>query len=161
MPDTTVTLHVNGVERTLTVPDRTTLADLLRDHLRLTGTRLGCEQGVCGACTVLLDELPVRACLTLAASCQGKEVRTVEGLDGPDADALRAAFSREGALQCGFCTAGMLITGHHLVRARTVLSRDELCQALAGNLCRCTGYNGIVRAISSTIGEGVKSDVHE
>ena len=94
MPESQVTLTINGDVRSTTVPERTTLADLLRDHLDLTGTHLGCEQGVCGACTVLLDGLPARACLTLAKACEGSEVTTVEGLHGPDADRLRAAFSR-------------------------------------------------------------------
>ncbi|WP_028927597.1 (2Fe-2S)-binding protein [Pseudonocardia acaciae] len=158
MPDVTIRLTVNGRPRTATVPARTSLADLLRDHLHLTGTHLGCEQGVCGACTVRLDELPVRACLTLAAACDGSEVVTVEGLDDPDADRLRACFSREGGLQCGFCTPGMLVSAHDLVRRRTVLDRDELCLALAGNVCRCTGYLGIVRAVGAAIAEGIEAE---
>ncbi|MBO0874633.1 MAG: (2Fe-2S)-binding protein [Pseudonocardia sp.] len=158
MPDITVRLTVNGRRHTATVPARTSLADLLRDHLHLTGTHLGCEQGVCGACTVRLDELPVRACLTLAAACQGSEVLTVEGLDDPDADRLRAHFSREGGLQCGFCTPGMLVAAHEVVRRRTELNRDEVCLALAGNICRCTGYLGIVRAVQAAITEGIEAE---
>ncbi|MEU8828136.1 (2Fe-2S)-binding protein [Streptomyces sp. NPDC048636] len=146
-------LRVNGAEHTVTVPARTSLADLLRDHLGLTGTHLGCEDGVCGACTVLVDELPVRGCLALAATCDGAEVVTVEGLAGADADRLRAAFSREGALQCGFCTPGMLITAYDLVRRHAVGSPAEIRAALSGNLCRCTGYQAIVRAIGSAAGE--------
>lgn len=161
MPDVTVRLTVNGHRRTATVPARTSLADLLRDHLHLTGTHLGCEQGVCGACTVRLDELPVRACLTLAAACQGSEVVTVEGLDDPDAERLRAGFSREGGLQCGFCTPGMMVAAHDLVRGRTELDRDEVCLALAGNVCRCTGYLGIVRAVRAAITDGIDADVAE
>lgn len=158
MSEHTVTLTLNGSHRTVTVAARTTLADLLRDELGLTGTRLGCEQGVCGACTVLLDELPARACLTLAVACHGSEVITIEGLDGDDADRLRAAFSREGGVQCGFCTAGMLLSGYDLVRRREVLTRNEVCEALSGNVCRCTGYNGIVRAVQAAIAEGIETE---
>jgi carbon-monoxide dehydrogenase small subunit len=157
---TDVTLHltVNSLPRTVTAPARTTLADLLRDRLDLTGTHLGCEQGVCGACTVLVDDLPVRACLTLAAACEGCEVLTVEGLEGADAERLRARFSREGALQCGFCTPGMLLAGYDLVRGRQPLAREEICLAMAGNICRCTGYNGIIRAIEGAIDEGIEAE---
>jgi carbon-monoxide dehydrogenase small subunit len=158
MTDVTLRLTVNGKPQTVTVPVRTTLADLLRDHLDLTGTHLGCEQGVCGACTVLLDELPVRACLTLAAACEGCEVLTVEGLDGPDAGRLRARFSEHGALQCGFCTPGMLLSAYDLVRRRQPLSRDEICLAMSGNICRCTGYNGIARAVGAAIDDGIKAE---
>jgi carbon-monoxide dehydrogenase small subunit len=161
MHDVTVNVKVNGRRRTASAPARTTLADLLRDHLGLTGTRLGCEQGVCGACTVLLDDLPVRACLTLAAACEGSEVVTIEGLEGGDADRLRSAFAREGGLQCGFCTAGMLITGYELVRRREELPREDLCTALSGNICRCTGYNGIVRAIECATREGIAAEAGE
>jgi carbon-monoxide dehydrogenase small subunit len=149
---------VNGQRQVLTVPARTTLADLLRDSLNLTGTHLGCEQGVCGACTVLVDDLPMRACLTLAAACEGAEVLTVEALAGPDAERLRANFSREGALQCGFCTPGMLLTSYDLVRRRLPLTREEVRVSLAGNICRCTGYNGIVRAVENTINEGIAAE---
>lgn len=158
MPDVTIRLTVNKIARTVAVPARTTLADLLREHMDLTGAHLGCEQGVCGACTVLLDELPVRSCLTLAAACDGSEVLTVEGLNGPDAERLRACFSREGGLQCGFCTPGMLLSAYDLVRGRQQLSRDEVSLAMAGNICRCTGYNGIVRAITAAIGEGIEAE---
>ncbi|QKV96467.1 (2Fe-2S)-binding protein [Streptomyces sp. NA02950] len=146
-------LRVNGTEHTVTVPARTSLADLLRDRLGLTGTHLGCEEGVCGACTVLVDELPVRGCLALAATCDGAEVTTVEGLTGADADRLRAAFSREGALQCGFCTPGMLITAYDLVRRHAAGSAEDIRAALSGNLCRCTGYQAIVRAVASAAAE--------
>lgn len=161
MNDVTIRLCVNRQQQKVTVPARTTLADLLRDHLDLTGAHLGCEQGVCGACTVLVDELPVRSCLTLAAACEGAEVRTVETLDGPDAERLRANFSREGALQCGFCTPGMLMTGYDLVRQRQQLTRDEVCVALSGNICRCTGYNGIVRAVEKSIDEGIAAEASD
>lgn len=147
MHEVTVSLAVNGTPTTVVVPARTMLADLLRDTLDLTGTHLGCEQGVCGACTVLVDELPVRACLTLAASCDGAEVMTVEGLDGADVDRLRENFSAEGGLQCGFCTPGMLVTAYDLVRRRENITREKICAAMSGNICRCTGYAGMVRAL--------------
>lgn len=159
MSNIDVTMTVNGNTRRVSCPARTSLADALREELELTGTHLGCEQGVCGACTVLLDDLPVRACLTLAASCEGSEVVTVEGLAGSDMDRLREHFSTEGGLQCGFCTAGMLITGYDLVRRRTPMDREAVCEALAGNICRCTGYNGIVRAIGKTIDDGLEAEV--
>jgi carbon-monoxide dehydrogenase small subunit len=158
MSEISVRLTINGRSQAVTVPARTTLADLLRDHFHLTGTHLGCEQGVCGACTVLVDELPVRACLTLAASCQDAEIVTIEGLHGPDAERVRAAFSREGALQCGFCTPGMVIAAHDLVRRRDPLTREQVCIAMSGNICRCTGYNGIVRAVQSATVEGIEYD---
>ncbi|MBL1097340.1 (2Fe-2S)-binding protein [Streptomyces coffeae] len=153
MNQVSLRLRVNGTEHTVTVPARTSLADLLRDRLGLTGTHLGCEEGVCGACTVLVDELPLRGCLALAATCDGAEVVTGEGLAGADADRLRAAFSREGALQCGFCTPGMLITAYDLVRRHAAGSPEDIRTALSGNLCRCTGYQAIVRAVASAAGE--------
>ncbi|MFG2226580.1 (2Fe-2S)-binding protein [Streptomyces sp. NPDC050161] len=156
--DLTIALRVNGRKTEATFPARTTLADLLRDRLGLTGTHLGCEQGVCGACTVFVDDLPVRACLTLAAACEGAEVVTVEALEGPDVEALRADFAREGALQCGFCTPGMLITACDLVRRREPLAREEIQEAMAGNICRCTGYNGIVRAIEKTVDARISAE---
>lgn len=160
-PDTTirtVAMTVNGRKVEVEVEARTTLADLLRDRLRLTGTHLGCEQGVCGACTVQVDGLPTRACLVLAVACQDTEVVTIEGLDDADSTRIRAAFCREGGLQCGFCTPGMVMTAHDLVRSREPLSRDQICTALAGNVCRCTGYNGIVRAIQAAAGEAIDAD---
>jgi aerobic carbon-monoxide dehydrogenase small subunit len=153
-----VQLTVNGRKLEVAVPARTTLADLLRDHLHLTGTHLGCEQGVCGACTVRVDDLPMRSCLTLAASCQDAEVVTIEGLCDADADRVRAAFSQEGALQCGFCTPGMVIAAHDLVRRRERLTRDQICAAMAGNVCRCTGYNGIVRAVHTATERGIEHE---
>ncbi|MGW5019376.1 (2Fe-2S)-binding protein [Streptomyces cacaoi] len=158
MNEITVHLKVNGRPHTLRTAGRTTLADLLRDRLGLTGLHLGCEQGVCGACTVIVDGLPMRACLTLAGACEDSDVVTVEGLDGPDADRLRDAFSRHGALQCGFCTPGMLLSAHHLVRARQPLDREEVGVALSGNICRCTGYNGIVSAVREALEGGIAAE---
>jgi carbon-monoxide dehydrogenase small subunit len=145
---TPVTLTVNGAPVEASVEPRTHLADFLREHLLLTGTHLGCEQGVCGACTVLIDGEPARACITLAATLSGREVRTIEGLaDDPVMTALRAAFTAEHALQCGYCTPGMLVTARDIVRRLRDADEDRIRLELAGNLCRCTGYNGIVRAI--------------
>lgn len=158
MDEHCVELTVNGKPRAVDAPARITLADLLRDRLGLTGTHLGCEQGVCGACTVFVDELPVRACLTLAVSCHGCEVTTIEGLGDEDAQRLRAAFSRNGALQCGFCTPGMLLAAYDIVRARERLDRDEIAHALSGNICRCTGYNGIVGAVREATEEAIEAD---
>jgi carbon-monoxide dehydrogenase small subunit len=125
------------------VEPRTILGDLLRDRLRLTGTHLGCEQGVCGACTVLIDGEAVRSCLVLAVQADGREVTTVEGLD----PALGEAFLRRGAFQCGFCTPGFLVTAEGLRRAGRRPGRAELEDLLTGNICRCTGYGPIVEAI--------------
>ena len=143
-----VRLTVNGTEQWLRPPGRLSLADALRERLHLTGTHLGCEHGVCGACTVLLDGIPVRSCITLAAACDGREVVTVEGLDGPVADAVRESFSAEHGLQCGFCTPGMLVTAVDVVTRLPGATPDDIRLELGGNICRCTGYVNIVRAIS-------------
>ena len=142
-------LRVNGNDTHRRIEPRTMLADHLRDALDLTGTHLGCEHGVCGACTVLLDGQPTRACITLAAACAGATVTTVEGLDGPLASALRQAFAAEHALQCGFCTPGMLISAHDLLSRKPGIGAEEIRREMSGNLCRCTGYVGLVRAIES------------
>jgi len=151
-------LNVNGQSVSATVEPRTHLADFLREHEGLTGTHLGCEHGVCGACTIELDGVPVRSCIQFAVRCEGAQVRTIEGFDD---DAvmrrLRSAFSAEHALQCGFCTPGMLITAHDIVTRlpHLVNAADEprIRRELAGNLCRCTGYQGIVRAIQRVLRE--------
>ena len=141
-------LRVNGVELQAEAEPRTHLADFLREELLLTGTHLGCEQGVCGACTVLLDGEPARACITYAADCAGREVCSIEGLEHDEVMAsLRQAFSAEHALQCGYCTPGMLVTARDIVLRLPDADDDRVRLELAGNLCRCTGYNGIVRAI--------------
>ena len=142
-------LTVNGTARQVRIEARTSLCDLLRDALHLTGTHAGCEHGVCGACTVLLDGQPVRACITLAAACDGRAVTTVEGLSGPLVDRLRAAFQAEHALQCGYCTPGMLVSAVDLLERKPGADEAEIRRDMSGNLCRCTGYVGIVRAIRS------------
>ena len=144
-----VEFSVNGVSRAVDVEPRATLADALRDGLGLTGTRLGCEHGVCGSCTILLDGVPARACLLLAVQCAGAAIGTVEGLAaGPALHPLQEAFTREHALQCGFCTPGFLMLLAGELAADPNLDHDEqrLEEVLASNLCRCTGYVGIRRA---------------
>jgi aerobic carbon-monoxide dehydrogenase small subunit len=149
---TTIGLTVNGRAVNKPVDPRTHLADFLRDQLDLTGTHLGCEHGVCGACTLLLDDMPARSCITFAAACDGAHVTTIEGLDNDEiATELRAAFSREHALQCGYCTPGMLISARDLVLRLETSDERTIRVGMSGNLCRCTGYVGIVRAIRSVI----------
>jgi aerobic carbon-monoxide dehydrogenase small subunit len=148
----TIGLTVNGRAVNKPVDPRTHLADFLRDQLDLTGTHLGCEHGVCGACTLLLDDMPARSCITFAAACDGARVTTIEGLDNDEiATELRAAFSREHALQCGYCTPGMLISARDLVLRLETSDERAIRIGMSGNLCRCTGYVGIVRAIRSVI----------
>ncbi|MBO0758358.1 MAG: 2Fe-2S iron-sulfur cluster binding domain-containing protein, partial [Bradyrhizobiaceae bacterium] len=149
---TTFSLTINGRPLSTEAEPRLSLADFLRDVQMLTGTHLGCEHGVCGACTVLVDNVPVRSCITYAVACDGASVTTIEGLDEDEiAKELRAAFSREHALQCGYCTPGMLISARDLVARTPAASEREIRVAMSGNLCRCTGYLGIVRAIHSVI----------
>ena len=144
----TVTLYVNGRRMQGASEARTHLADHLREVHGLSGTHLGCEHGVCGACTVELDGVPIRSCITFAAACEGRQVRTIEGFDDDALMArLREAFSAEHALQCGYCTPGMLIAARDIVRRLPGADEARIRKELAGNLCRCTGYRGIVRAI--------------
>ncbi|MGQ5652504.1 (2Fe-2S)-binding protein [Streptomyces sp. EKR5.2] len=146
-----ITLTVNGEEQALDVEPRRILADVLREDCQLTGTHLGCEHGVCGACTVLVDGEAVRSCLMLAVQCDGSSVQTVEGLAGPDGEPspLQRAFSTEHALQCGFCTPGFLMVAARAMEADPALgSHPERVDAIVGsNVCRCTGYEPIRRAI--------------
>jgi carbon-monoxide dehydrogenase small subunit len=146
-----ISLRVNGEDVSERVEARKTLVDFLRDDLGLTGSHIGCEQGVCGACTVMIDGDVVRGCLVLAAQCDGAEVQTIEGISdsGVIAD-LQDAFQRRNALQCGFCTPGMLIGAQHLLGGGGVPSRDAIREHISGNYCRCTGYQAIVDAIEST-----------
>ena len=143
-----VSLTVNGEPAKVEVEPREHLADLLRSSLMLTGTHIGCEHGVCGACTVEIDGAPARACITHAGSCDGASIRTIEGFgDDEVMAALREAFSREHALQCGYCTPGMLMTARDIVLRLPDADEARVREELAGNLCRCTGYRGIVRAV--------------
>jgi carbon-monoxide dehydrogenase small subunit len=145
-----ITLTVNGETVTETVDARKTLVDFLRDDLVLTGSHVGCEHGVCGACTVRVDGVVVRGCLMLAAQCDGAKVETIEGVsDAGEIADLQQAFEQRNALQCGFCTPGMLLTAQELLRGGGVPSREKIREQISGNYCRCTGYHAIVDAIES------------
>jgi len=142
------TLKVNGKTHEVEVEPRLTLVDCLRHTLGLTGTHVGCEHGVCGACTVIVDGKPARSCLMLAVQADGAQIETVESLaDGDTLAPLQASFRRHHALQCGFCTPGMLMTAHALLLAEPDCDEQRIRTALSGNLCRCTGYMGIVEAV--------------
>jgi aerobic-type carbon monoxide dehydrogenase small subunit (CoxS/CutS family) len=148
-----VSLVVNGAPVRAEVEARLTLADFLRGELGLTGTHLGCEHGVCGACTVLLDDRSVRACLLLAAQLDGRQVTTVEGLSpATGLSPLQQCFRKHHALQCGYCTPGMLVSAHALLQENPHPSRAQIAEALSGNLCRCTGYIPIVDAVEEAAG---------
>jgi len=143
-----IIVTVNGVKEYLDVPANLTLLGMLRDTLALTGTKDGCAAGECGACTVLLDGEPVNSCMVLAVEADGAEIVTVEGLaHDSQLDLLQQAFVDEGAVQCGFCTPGMLISARALLNRNPYPSEEEIREALVGNLCRCTGYTRIVRAV--------------
>jgi carbon-monoxide dehydrogenase small subunit len=148
----TVTLKVNGKGVSADVRPRTHLADFLRDTQNLTGTHLGCEHGVCGACTLLVDGVPTRSCITFAHACEQAEITTIEGLDDDEiARELRAAFSQEHGLQCGYCTPGMIVSARDVVLRLQAPTERDIRIAMSGNLCRCTGYVGITRAIQRVI----------
>jgi carbon-monoxide dehydrogenase small subunit len=143
-----VSFEVNGKPVEVTVEPRLTLADCLRHKLRLTGTHVGCEHGVCGACTVLVDDKAVRACLMLAVQAEGSRVVTVEGLSNDEGlTPLQASFRKHHALQCGFCTPGMITTAHALLSEEPECDADRVREVLSGNLCRCTGYISIIEAV--------------
>ncbi len=147
---TQIRLRVNGRLVVDDVPPRLSLADFLRERRNLTGTHLGCEHGVCGACTILIDGEPARACLAFAVACDEREIRTIEGFqDDPVMTALRQAFHQHHGLQCGFCTPAMLITARDLIRRGRARSERDIRKELAGNICRCTGYTNIVTAIAA------------
>ena len=151
---TAICVRINGNEVADDVPPRLSLADFLRERRNLTGTHLGCEHGVCGACTVLVDGEPARSCLTLAVACDGRAVETIEGFAGdPVIAALRRTFHQRHALQCGYCTPAMLITARDLILRQRAGSEREIRDGLAGNICRCTGYTNIVTAIAEAAKE--------
>ena len=145
---TQLTLTVNGEAREVIVPVHKTLLEVLREDLNLTGTKHGCELGECGTCTVLVDGVPVLSCLVLPVELQGREIRTVEGMaENGRLHPLQQAFAELGAAQCGYCTPGILLTAEALLAANATPARDEVREALAGNLCRCTGYTKILEAV--------------
>ena len=148
---TRIALTVNTRAVEASAEPRTHLADFLRDSLNLTGTHLGCEHGVCGACTLLLDDMPARSCITYAVACDGARITTIEGLDDDEITVeLRAAFTREHALQCGYCTPGMLVAAQDLLKSNAEPDREQIREHLSGNYCRCTGYQAIVDAVETT-----------
>lgn len=147
-----ISLTVNGQQLSRDIPARMHLVDFLREELGLTGSHLGCEHGVCGACSLFVNGKLVRGCLVLAAQLQGAEVKTIEGLsDSGELDSLQRAFLKHNALQCGFCTPGMLATAYDLVKNNPKASREDIRDYISGNYCRCTGYQAIVDAIESVI----------
>jgi carbon-monoxide dehydrogenase small subunit len=146
-----ISLTVNGVAVSRSVEPRQSLVDFLRYDLELTGSHVGCEHGVCGACTVRVDGALVRGCLMLAVQCDGSRVETIEGVAGTgEVFDLQQAFAQENALQCGFCTSGMLLTAQDLLSRKPGASAQEIREALSGNYCRCTGYHAIVEAVRKT-----------
>ena len=145
-----ITLTINGEVVSRHVSPRDTLADFLRQDLQLTGTHMGCEMGACGACLVLLDDKPIHACLMFAVQADGMMIETIEGLNDRGAIAdIQEAFHQRNALQCGFCTAGVLVTAYHLLKTDLTGSREHIRDGLSGNYCRCTGYEAIVDAIET------------
>jgi carbon-monoxide dehydrogenase small subunit len=145
-----ITLTVNGEPVTERIEARISLVDFLREQLALTGSHVGCEHGVCGACTVRVDGVIVRGCLMLAAQCDGCRVETIEGVsDAGEITDLQSAFETRNALQCGFCTPGMLLTAHDLLESDSAPSREKIREHLSGNYCRCTGYQAIVDAVET------------
>ena len=152
-----VSVEVNGVQRTAIVTARRSLVDFLREDLRLTGTHVGCEHGVCGACSILLDDEPVRSCLMYAVQVNGQRITTVEGLANADGSmsVLQDSFCETHGLQCGYCTPGMLISAQALLNRHPQPSDDQIRDAIGGNLCRCTGYQQIIQAVRLAAKGGV------
>ena len=152
MSNHNISLDVNGCLVEASVEPRQSLADFLRENLALTGTHLGCEHGICGACTVFINGVPARSCIARAVSCEGDEIKTIEGfVDDPWMEAIREKFSSEHALQCGFCTPGMLVTAYDITKRIPDADEARIRVELSGNLCRCTGYKGIVNAIKGVL----------
>jgi carbon-monoxide dehydrogenase small subunit len=152
--ETEIVLTVNGENYPVRVEPRRTLADTLRDRCGLTGTNSGCEHGICGSCTVLVDDEPVRSCLMFAVQAQGRKIRTAEGLsNGEDLHPLQRAFIEHHALQCGFCTSGFLMLAVSILERQPDIDDAELREALSANLCRCTGYKNIMRAVRAAAAE--------
>lgn len=150
-----ITLNVNGENHTVEVEPRMMLSDVLRHKIGLTGTHVGCEQGVCGACTVLIDGQPERSCLMFAVQAEGRSITTVEGVTPDEGmSPLQASFQKHHGLQCGFCTPGMILTAEALLEKNPNPTEAEIREALSGNLCRCTGYQFIVDAVQDAAGQG-------
>ena len=150
MDKTDIVLDINGAAHEVTVEPRRILADVIRDDCGLTGTHIGCEHGVCGACTVLVDGAPVRSCLMFAVQANGRKIRTVEGLQrGAALHPLQEAFIEHHALQCGFCTPGFLMLALGVIERKPTIGDDELLDMLSSNLCRCTGYENILKAVKA------------
>ena len=151
-----IALKVNGGSHEVMVAPRKLLSDVLREDLRLTGTHVGCEHGICGACTILVDGLPVRSCLMLAVQVEGCDVQTIEGLARADGsfNELQSAFNHRFAAQCGYCTPGILMTLQHLKNQNRDFSEEEIRNALGGHICRCTGYREIIDAAMDVVGAG-------
>ena len=150
MDEQSISLSVNGTEQNAKAEPRMSLADFLRERLGLTGTHIGCEHGVCGACTVICDGMAVRSCLMFAVQAEKKEIKTIEGLaDGDTMHPLQALFSEQRALQCGFCTPGMLMTAVDLVDNNPSITPSEIRTGMSAVLCRCTGYEGILKAVEA------------
>ena len=153
-----IELEINRESCELAVEPHTTLVEVLREHLDLTGTKEACGSGECGSCTILIDGKPILSCLTLAVDCQGREITTIEGLaDGNELTPVQQAFHECGAIQCGFCTPGMVLSTTVLLKENPKPSGDEIRKALEGHLCRCTGYNKIVEAVK-TVSEQISPD---
>jgi len=154
-----IVLTINGERVEASIDPRLSLADFLREKLHLTGTHIGCEHGVCGACTIHLDGVSARSCITLAAACDGHDVKTIEGFeDDSTMSAIRTEYSREHALQCGYCSPGMLMTSYDLVTRFPGLDEADIRREMSGNLCRCTGYQGIVRALQNVYAMNQQQD---
>jgi len=154
-----IVLTINGERVEASIDPRLSLADFLREKLHLTGTHIGCEHGVCGACTIHLDGVSARSCITLAAACDGHDVKTIEGFeDDSTMSAIRTEFSREHALQCGYCSPGMLMTSYDFVTRFPGLDEADIRREMSGNLCRCTGYQGIVRALQNVYAMNQQQD---
>lgn len=148
MTESILRLTVNGASHTVVTSSHRTLLEVLRKDLDMTGTKHGCDLGECGACTVLVDSKPMLSCITLASQVEGREITTIEGLsDGPFPDELQTAFSELGAAQCGYCTPGMILSSRSLLDTNPDPTTDDINEALAGNLCRCTGYVAIISAV--------------
>lgn len=156
-----ITVTVNGDEHTKMVKSNTLLVNFLRDDLGLTGTKRGCEEGDCGSCTVMLDGVPVNSCMILALEVDGHEITTVEGIaDGEKMDIVQEKFLEYGAIQCGYCSAGMIVSARALLNENPKPTVDEIKAGIQGNLCRCTGYVNIIRAITSASGQKVIENTH-